>query len=92
MLLLYSSIFVSRQIYNCEAWSNITMNPDDERYCIANGFSNILLRRVVEIPSSVPHVVLFLEPGILPINFEIDVRQQLFLKPILDRDQDYPVT
>ena len=49
------------------------------------------LRRVMEVPKSTPIAALFLELGILPIQYEIEKRQLVFLKRILDRENDDPI-
>ena len=46
------------------------------------------LRRAMEVPKSTPIAALFLELGILPIQYEIEKRQLVFLKRILDREND----
>ena len=58
-------------------------------------------KRVAELESlitsnchsrSVLTAALYLEPGILPIKCEIEIRQLLFLKKILDRNENDPVS
>ena len=49
------------------------------------------LRRVMEVPKSTPIAVLFLELGILLIQYENENRQLVFLKRILDRENNDPV-
>ena len=82
MLLLYQSIFLPRSIYNCEAWSNIS----DNDYKQLQNAQLAFLRRVMEVPKSTPVPATFLELGILPIRYEIEKRQLLFLKRILSRE------
>ena len=50
------------------------------------------LRRALEIPRSVPIAALYLELGILPIKCEIEIRQLLFFKKILDKTENDPVS
>ena len=50
------------------------------------------LRRALELPRSVPTAALYLELGILPIKCEIAIRQLLFLKKILDKNENDPVS
>ena len=45
----------------------------------------------MEVPKSTPIAALFLELGILPIQYEIEKRQLVFLKRILDRENDDPI-
>ena len=87
MITMYQSVFLPRLIYNCESWSNLT-----QKY-----ISNLqdaqlkFLRRVMEVPKSTPTSALFLELGILPIQYEIQKRQLVFLKRILDRENYDPI-
>ena len=52
----------------------------------------LFLRRALEIPRSVPTAALYLELGILPIKCEIEIRQLLFSKKILDKNENDPVS
>ena len=82
MLLLYHSVFLPRLVYNCEAWTNLTCK---DYSCLENVQKNFL-RHVMEVPKSTPTSGLFLEMGILPVQFVIEVRQLMFLKKIIARD------
>ena len=80
MLLLNRSIFILRLIYNCETWINITL----KEYASLRKSQLLFLRRALEILRSVPTAALYLELGILPIKCEIEIRQLLILKRILE--------
>ena len=45
----------------------------------------------MEVPNSIPVAVTFLELGILPIRYETEKRQLLFLKRILSRETCDPL-
>ena len=45
----------------------------------------------MEVPKSTPTFGLFLEMGILPVQFVIEIRQLMFLKKIIARDPGDPV-
>ena len=45
----------------------------------------------MEVSKGVPSAALYLELGVLPISFEIELKQLLYLKRILDREYDDPV-
>ena len=47
--------------------------------------------RISEVPKGTPTAALYLELGILPINFEIEMKQLLYSKHILDKMNDDPV-
>ena len=49
------------------------------------------LRRILEVSKGVPTATLYLELGVLPISLEIELKQLLYLKRILDREYDDPV-
>ena len=87
MLLLYRSVFLPRLLYNCEAWSNLSKN--DIKSLQASQLS--YLRCVMEVPKSTPVAALYLELGILPVKYEIEIKQLLFLKRILDKEANDPV-
>ena len=76
MMLLYHSVFVPRLIYNSEVWSNLTKK---DLSCLENAQLQYL-RYALEVPKSTPVAAMFLELGILPVQFEIEKRQLLFLK------------
>ena len=87
MLLLYHAVFVPRLIYNCEAWSNVTSNDIK----MLQNAQLSYMRRVMEAPRGTPIAAMYLELGILPIRYEIEIRQLSFLKRILDREPHDPV-
>ena len=87
LLLLYKTVFLPRLIYNCEAWSGLTTKnlktlKSSQLHC---------LRKTLEVSKGVPSAALYLELGVLPISFEIELKQLLYLKRILDREYDDPV-
>ena len=45
----------------------------------------------MELPKGAPIVALYLELGILPIKYEIEMRQILYLKKVLGKKTDDPV-
>ena len=87
MLLLYHAVFVPRLIYNCGAWSNVTSNDIK----MLQNAQLSYMRRVIEAPRGTPIAAMYLELGILPIRYEIEIRQLSFLKRILDKEPHDPV-
>ena len=87
MFILYQSVFLPRLIYNCESWSNMT--PKD--YKVLQSAQLLYLQNVTEVSRATPIVALFLELGMLPIRFEIEKRQSLLFKRVLDKDKNDPV-
>ena len=86
MLLLYRFVFLLRLLYNCEAWSNLSKN--DIKSLQTSQLS--YLRCVMEVSNSTPVAALYLELGSLPVKYEIEIKQLLFLKRILDKEADDP--
>ena len=77
----------ARLIYNAEAWSSLT---EANIQCLHKAQLHYL-RRVLEIPKSTPTAALFLDLGILPIQYEIKKKQLLYLKDVLEKNADDPV-
>ena len=73
LLILCKSVFVPRLIYNCEAWSGLTIKEINILRTAQLNF----LRCMLEVPKGTPTAALYLELGILPINFEIKIKQLL---------------
>ena len=86
MLLLYKTVFISRLTYNCEAWSNLT--PKD--YLTLQASQLTYLRNVLKDSKATQIAAMYLELGILPVRYEIEMRQLLFLKRLLDKKHADP--
>ena len=63
IITMYRSVFLSRLIYNCGSWSNLTQKNISNLQDAQLNF----LRRVMEVPKVTPIASLFLELGILLI-------------------------
>ena len=87
MLVLYKAVFLPRLIYNCEAWSNL----DKDDYMMLQNSQSNYLKNVMEVSRAVPIAALYLDLGVLPIRYEIEMRQLFFLKGILSKDPWDPV-
>ena len=85
--MLYKAVFLSRLIYSCEAWSNL--NKDD--HMMLQNSQLDYLRNVMELSEAVPIAALYLDLGVLPIRYEIEMRLLFFLKEILSKDPCDPV-
>ena len=86
MLILYKTVFVPRLIYNCEAWSKLKAAD----YKILQSAQLKFMRKILEVPRSTPTAALYLELGIWPIRYEIEIRQLFFLKRVLNKTADDP--
>ena len=86
MLILYKTVFVPRLIYNCEAWSNL--KAADHK--ILESAQLKFMRKILKVPRSTPTAALYLDLGIWPIRYEIEIRQLFFLKRVLNKIADDP--
>ena len=86
MLRLYKTVVIPRLIYNYEAWSNLT----PKGYLTLQTSQLTYLKNVLEVSKATPIAAMYLELGILPVRYEIEMRQLLFLKRILDKKHDDP--
>ena len=87
LLILYRSVFVQSMIFNSEAWTrlsaaNITSLQTAQLKC---------LKRIMRTASSTPNCFLYLELGVLPIQYEIHKRKLRFLYHILSLPSSDPV-
>ena len=88
MLLLYRSLFLSTTLFNSQAWSNLRKKDIDELRRLQLKF----LKRVVGVASSASNSFTFLELGVLPIEYEIEKRQLMYLHKILQLSSSDPVS
>ena len=86
MLLLYKTVFIPRLIYNSEAWSNLT----PKEYLALQTSQLTYSRNVLEVSKATPTAAtMYLELGILPVRYEIEMRQLFFLNRIFDKKHVY---
>ena len=85
-ILLYKTVFIPRLIYTCEAWSNLTLKD----YLTLQTSQLTYLRNDLEVSKATSIAAMYLELGILPVRYEIKMRQLLFRKRILDKKHDDP--
>ena len=87
MLLLYRALFLSTILFNSSTWSNLRKKDLDSLKVLQLKF----LKRIIGVASSTCNAFIYLELGILPINFEIEKRQLLYLFRILQLEESDPV-
>ena len=87
-LLLRESLFLSSMLVNSETWVNIAK----EEIEIMESLDRILMRRILEIPTSTPKPSLYLELGVIPIGYIIKSRRLLFLQYILKRNKEETIS
>ena len=66
------------------------MNLTPKDYLTLQTSNLTYLRNVLEVSKATPIAAMYLELGILPVKYEIEMRQLLFLKRILDKKHDDP--
>ena len=69
MFLLYKAVFLPRMIYNCESWSKMTSKDIAE---LQRGQLHYL-RSITEAPKSTPIAAVYLEFGVLPIQYKVQL-------------------
>ena len=79
MLLLYRALFLSTVLFNSSTWSNLRQKDLNSLKTLQLKF----LKRIVGVASSTSNAFIYLELGVLPINFEIEKRQLMYLHRIL---------
>ena len=77
---LRESMLLSSMLLNSEAWIGLNQTDVDELEQV----DEILLRRILETPSTTPKPALYLELGCLPIRFVIMKRRLLYLHYLLN--------
>ena len=82
--LLRHSLFLSSVLLNSEAWYCLSLADIEHLEAV----DQVLLRRILEAPSSTPKVSLYLEMGCLPIRFIIKTRRLMFLHYILNQNEN----
>ena len=87
MMLFFRSVFIPWLGYNCEAWSNLSATDINSLQKSQLKY----LRNMMEVANTTPIAGTFLELGILPIGYEIDLRKLTFLWRIMKKDNTDPV-
>ena len=82
-LILRSSLFLNGILTNSEAWYGSKLEDIKQ----LEKMDKILLRKILETPSSTPKCMLYLETGCKPIRFIIQARRVNFLHYILKEDK-----
>ena len=86
-LILYTLVFVSTVLFNCQAWTNLTKDDIKKLETCQLKF----LKRILRSPQSTPNCFMYLELGVLPLSSIIHIRQLSYLHHILQLDRNDPV-
>ena len=87
LISLYKVVFVKVVTFNSGAWDNITAQQVNQLRTVQLKF----LKRMLHTPSSTANSFTFLELGILPIEYNIQINQLQFLYHILKLPDHDPV-
>ena len=87
LLLMYQSLFLPVILYNAQAWSNLTKTDLLSLKRIQLKF----IKRIFHAPPSTSNSLTYLETGILPLTYEIHIKQLGFLNHILTLPETDPV-
>ena len=81
---LRESFLINGILTNSEAWYGLK-NSELE---ILESVDELLMRRILEVPSTCPKEMLYLELGCLPIRYIVSARRLLFLHYIVNEDEN----
>lgn len=86
-LLLYSAIFLASILFNAQAWSNLTEKNMHTLSTVQLKF----LKKIMSAKQATANSFVYLELGVLPVEFEVHKRQLAFLHHIVHLRDDDPV-
>ena len=87
LITLYKVIFLQVVTFNSGSWNNITSIEMNKLQVVQLKF----LKQILHAPTSTCNCITFLELGIIPIEFNINIKQLQFLHHILTLDENDPV-
>ena len=86
-VLLYRMVFSASILFNAEVWTGVSDSSLRELTALQVKF----LKKVLGVRKSTANSFVFLELGLLPLSYEIDIRSLSFLHHILTLSDDDPV-
>ena len=81
---LRESLFINGILWNIETWYDIKKKDIEDLEKI----DKILVKRFLNVPTSTPSALLYLEMGLMPLEYTIQARRLMFLWYILTREDD----
>ena len=78
-IMLRDSLLMNSILLNVEVWFSLTVEETKKFATI----DKIFLRKVLQVPSTTPVTALYLECGIVPVNFLIKARRIMYLHYLL---------
>ena len=86
-ILLYSSLFVSCMTFNSQAWSNLS----EKNISSLEKLQSKCLKKIVNAPQATANSFTYLELGVMPMRYEIERNQLIFLHHIVHLEDSDPV-
>ena len=83
-LMMRHTMLLKVLLFNSEAWLRIT-KKDLEKL---EGIDRVFMRRIFQVPNSVPSSFLYLETGCVPIRYVMKTKRIMFLHHILTREEN----
>ena len=87
LIRLYHAIFLSTLLFNCQTLARIRKYDIDTLAVVQLRY----LKQALRVPYSTPNIVVYLEMGLLPIEYVIDFRCFIYLHHILMLTNGKPV-
>ena len=87
LVLTHNSIFLPTLLYGAQVWTYMT--KDDEKAITKLQLQ--FLKRIVRVPTSACNAITYLELGVLPVVFEVDLLKLNFLHHIVSLERNDPV-
>ena len=82
-LVMKESMLVSKLLSSSEIWYNVTK----DQYTKLERIDEMFLRRIFNVPVSVPKEALYIEAGCLPVKYLVKIRRLMYLLNILHLDK-----
>ena len=82
--ILRESLFINGILWNIETWYDVKAKDITELEKI----DKLLMKRILNVPASTPSALLYLELGLIPLQYTIQARRLMFLWYILTRQED----
>ena len=82
-VLLRNSLFINSILSNAEVWYSVSTSEIEQ----LEEIDEMLLRNILSAPRSTPRPLLYLEMECIPIRFILKTRRLMYLKYILDEDE-----
>ena len=86
-LLLYRALFLSCTLFNSQVWRNLS----EKDLNVLEKLQGRCLKRILNVPQSTANSFTYLEFGVIPMRYEIEKNQLVFLHHIYHLDDTDPV-